>query len=95
MRRFRLAAAIAALALCCAGAQASPWAQAGDAQLRSDIELLANAGVRCERVAYTSSEVIARLGWQHIQAGRTIRPEELEANYIRHSDAEIFSPPRP
>jgi tRNA threonylcarbamoyladenosine biosynthesis protein TsaB len=58
-------------------------------------DLLANAGVRCERVAYTSSEVIARLGWQHIQDGRTVRPEELEANYIRHSDAEIFSPPRP
>lgn len=57
-------------------------------------EILRAAGVSCEQVAYPSSEVIAHLGWQHIQNGRTVRPEELEANYIRRSDAEIFSPPR-
>jgi tRNA A37 threonylcarbamoyladenosine modification protein TsaB len=37
--------------------------------------------------------VIARLGWEHLQRGDTVRPEELEANYLRHSDAEILSKP--
>jgi tRNA threonylcarbamoyladenosine biosynthesis protein TsaB len=54
-------------------------------------EVLRAAGLPCEQIAYPDSEVIARLGWQHIQLGRTVRPEDLEANYIRRSDAEIFS----
>ena len=58
-------------------------------------ETLRVAGLQCERIDYPDSGVIARLGWQHLQRGRTIRPEELEANYIRRSDAEIFSQPRP
>jgi tRNA threonylcarbamoyladenosine biosynthesis protein TsaB len=57
-------------------------------------EILRAAGISCQQIAYPDSEVIARLGWQHIQSGRTVRPEDLEANYIRHSDAEIFSKPR-
>lgn len=57
-------------------------------------EIFRAAGVPCEQVAYPSSELIARLGWRHIQSGRSVRPEDLEANYIRRSDAEIFSPPR-
>lgn len=40
------------------------------------------------------SDAIARLGWQKIQSGQTVSPEDLEANYIRRSDAEIFSKPR-
>ncbi len=56
-------------------------------------EILRAAGVPCEQIGYPDSEVIARLGWQHIQHGRTVRPEDLEANYIRRSDAEIFSRP--
>lgn len=57
-------------------------------------EILRAAGVQWERIDYPDSGVIARLGWQHIQRGQTVRPEELEANYIRRSDAEIFSQPR-
>lgn len=34
---------------------------------------------------------VACLGWKRILAGETISPEGLEANYIRRSDAEIFS----
>ena len=37
------------------------------------------------------SDAIARLGWKRLQAEQTVAPEELEANYIRRSDAEIFS----
>ncbi len=51
------------------------------------------AGVPVELLEYPNSGVIARLGWEHLQRGETVRPEELEANYIRHSDAEIFSKP--
>lgn len=58
-------------------------------------EILGAAGLQCERIDYPDSGVIARLGWERIQRGQTVRPEELEANYIRRSDAEIFSPPRP
>jgi tRNA threonylcarbamoyladenosine biosynthesis protein TsaB len=33
---------------------------------------------------------IARLGLRKILAGQTVDPEQLDANYIRRSDAEIF-----
>jgi tRNA A37 threonylcarbamoyladenosine modification protein TsaB len=44
-------------------------------------------------LSYPEQRVIARLGWEHLQRGETVRPEELEANYLRRSDAEIFSKP--
>ena len=53
------------------------------------------AGIRIELIDYPNSGAIARLGWEHLQRGETVRPEELEANYIRHSDAQIFSKPAP
>jgi tRNA threonylcarbamoyladenosine biosynthesis protein TsaB len=63
-----------------------------DAQLA---DLVRAAGIRVEQIAYPNSGVIARMGWEHLQRGETVRPEDLEANYIRHSDAEIFSKPAP
>jgi tRNA threonylcarbamoyladenosine biosynthesis protein TsaB len=51
------------------------------------------AGLRVLEVERPRSDAIARLGWRKIQAGITVSPEELEANYIRRSDAEIFSKP--
>jgi len=51
------------------------------------------AGIQVELIEYPNAGVIARLGWERLQRGQTVRPEELEANYIRHSDAEIFSKP--
>lgn len=53
------------------------------------------AGATVQQIEYPGSGVIARLGWEQIQRGETVRPEELEANYIRRSDAEIFSKPKP
>jgi tRNA threonylcarbamoyladenosine biosynthesis protein TsaB len=53
------------------------------------------AGTEVELIEYPNAGVIARLGWERLQRGQTVRPEELEANYIRHSDAEIFSKPAP
>jgi tRNA threonylcarbamoyladenosine biosynthesis protein TsaB len=53
------------------------------------------AGIRLEQIEYPTSGVIARLGWEHLERGETVGPEQLEANYLRHSDAEIFSKPAP
>ena len=56
-------------------------------------ELFRKARIEVELIEYPNAGVIARLGWARLQRGETILPEELEANYIRHSDAEIFSKP--
>lgn len=39
------------------------------------------------------AEMIAQVGWKKLQAGETVTPENLEANYIRRTDAEIFARP--
>lgn len=44
-----------------------------------------------EIVPAPRADTIARLGWRKILAGETTSPEMLDANYIRRSDAEIFS----
>jgi tRNA threonylcarbamoyladenosine biosynthesis protein TsaB len=38
---------------------------------------------------------IALLGWERIQRGETVSPEQLGANYVRRSDAELFTKPKP
>jgi tRNA threonylcarbamoyladenosine biosynthesis protein TsaB len=50
-------------------------------------------GIRVEEVTRPDSGAIARMGWKRIVSGLTVSPEALEANYIRRSDAEIFSKP--
>ena len=57
-------------------------------------EGLGTLGVEVGRVDYPSPHVIARLGWGKILRGGTVSAEELDANYIRRSDAEIFSKPK-
>jgi tRNA threonylcarbamoyladenosine biosynthesis protein TsaB len=47
-------------------------------------------GIALER---PGAEMIARLGWRKLKAGETLSPEQLDANYIRRSDAEIFAKP--
>lgn len=68
---------------------------AGDSTIVTPDESLAEAarlkGLKVERVEHPRSDTIASLGWRKIQAGQTVSPEELEANYIRRSDAEIFA----
>ena len=46
---------------------------------------------RLQLIAPPDSAVIAQLAWRHLRQGRTVLPENLEPNYIRRSDAEIFS----
>ena len=57
-------------------------------------ETIQAATIPCERIDYPGSAVIARLGWERVERGQTVLPEDLEANYIRRSDAEIFSRPK-
>lgn len=40
----------------------------------------------------TAGDVV-RLGWRKLGAGEVVSPEQLEANYIRRTDAEIFAKP--
>lgn len=54
-------------------------------------EAAQQAGADVKAVERPRSDSIARLGWKRLQAGQTVAPEDLEANYIRRSDAEIFS----
>lgn len=49
------------------------------------------AGLKVQKIDRPRSDAIARIGWLRIQAGQLVSPEELEANYIRRSDAEIFA----
>jgi len=54
-------------------------------------EAVRAADLRLEQVAFPRTDAVARIGWRRIQAGRAVSPDELEANYIRRSDAEIFA----
>jgi len=70
---------------------------AGDLIVTPDARLAEaarTAGVQVNQVLLARSDTIARLGWEKIQKGEIISPEDLEANYIRRSDAEIFPKPR-
>ena len=66
----------------------------GDPAL-ADFILGAPAKGRVQAVSRPNSEMIARIGLQKLLAGETVSVEALDANYIRRSDAEIFSKGRP
>ena len=57
-------------------------------------EQVCSIGFVVEQVDHPRADVIARLGWDRILRAETVAPEVLEANYIRRSDAEIFSKPK-
>jgi tRNA A37 threonylcarbamoyladenosine modification protein TsaB len=48
------------------------------------------AGLSVSRLAPISAADVARFGWRKILAGDTVDPEQLEANYIRRTDAEML-----
>jgi len=54
-------------------------------------EAARKAGLSPVEIPEPRSDAIARFGWEKIQTGQTVSPEDLEANYIRRSDAEIFA----
>jgi tRNA threonylcarbamoyladenosine biosynthesis protein TsaB len=54
-------------------------------------EFVRVAGLTVTEIERPKSDVIARLAWHMLEKNETVSPEALEANYIRRSDAEIFS----
>jgi tRNA threonylcarbamoyladenosine biosynthesis protein TsaB len=57
------------------------------------VVVMQSAGVQVQSVARPGSEVVARIGLRKLLAGDTVSVEELDANYLRRSDAEIYSKP--
>lgn len=51
----------------------------------------AHGKVQIRVVERPGSEIVARLGLKKLSAGQTVSVEALEANYLRSSDAELFS----
>ena len=51
------------------------------------------AGLRVQRVPTPGPETAARLAFAQLDRGATVRADDLDANYIRRSDAELFSTP--
>ncbi len=58
-----------------------------------DIAELADMHLHVTRIERPKADLYARLGVRRILQGKVIAPEALEANYIRRSDAEMFSKP--
>lgn len=57
-------------------------------------EAARTAGLSVSVVEAIDAGTIARLGWKKIEAGETVSPGQLEANYIRRTDAEILAKSR-
>jgi tRNA threonylcarbamoyladenosine biosynthesis protein TsaB len=63
------------------------WVLTSDAAIA---ELAAASSSAVLAVTRPGSEVIARIGAGKLLAGETVSVDELDANYLRRSDAEIF-----
>ena len=48
------------------------------------------AGLAVSALPPISAAAVAQLGWRKIQSGETVTAEQLEANYIRRTDAEML-----
>jgi len=57
-------------------------------------ELARSTRAQVTTIDRPGSDAVARIGLEKILAGETVSAEHLEANYIRRSDAEIFSLPK-
>lgn len=51
------------------------------------------AGAPTVAINAISMDNIVRLGWRKLQAGHTVSPAQLDANYIRRTIAEIYPKP--
>jgi tRNA threonylcarbamoyladenosine biosynthesis protein TsaB len=54
-------------------------------------EAAQSAGLSVSLVEPVDAGTIARLGWPKIHRGQIVSPEQLDANYIRRTDAEILA----
>jgi tRNA threonylcarbamoyladenosine biosynthesis protein TsaB len=90
MHSERLLSRVEFLAEVSRGAAPSKMVITPDASLA---EAFQASGLALEKIKHPDAAITARIGWDHLQRGLVVRPEDLEANYLRHSDAEIFSKP--
>jgi tRNA threonylcarbamoyladenosine biosynthesis protein TsaB len=58
---------------------------------RGIAEIARSAGASVRIIESPGADVIARLGWKKILSGETLVSDQLEANYMGRSDADIFS----
>jgi tRNA threonylcarbamoyladenosine biosynthesis protein TsaB len=72
---------------------AACWIATPDAPIADLLGSRAETKAQAMRVARPRSQEIASVGWHKLRVGETVSPEQLEANYIRRSDAEIFAQP--
>ncbi len=56
-------------------------------------EAARHAGIPTIALDTISIDMIASLGWRNLRAGKTVTPEQLDANYIRRTIAEIYPKP--
>jgi tRNA threonylcarbamoyladenosine biosynthesis protein TsaB len=56
-------------------------------------KLLREVGIACITVARPGAAEIARIGAAKLARGETVSVEQLDANYLRNTDAEIFAKP--
>lgn len=54
---------------------------------------LAEVGLACVTVSRPGAAEVARIGAVKLARGETVTVEELDANYIRNTDAQIFAKP--
>jgi tRNA threonylcarbamoyladenosine biosynthesis protein TsaB len=73
-------------------AQARGWAVVTPDPVLADAAVA--AGLSVSTLPPISADVVVRLGWRKLQSGATVSPEQLEANYIRRTDAEILEKSR-
>jgi hypothetical protein len=52
---------------------------------------LQSSGISVSRVESIRAEMIAKAGYRRLLHNQSVSPEQLEANYIRRTDAEIFA----
>src|ERR1700691_1219648 len=69
-------------------AQAKGWTVVTPDSVLS--EAAGAAGLSVSTLPPISAAAVAGLGWRKIQSGETVTPEQLEANYIRRTDAEML-----
>jgi tRNA threonylcarbamoyladenosine biosynthesis protein TsaB len=53
-------------------------------------QTLSATGLSVTMAPALSAAALARLGWQKMRRGQTVAPDQLEANYIRRTDAEML-----
>jgi tRNA threonylcarbamoyladenosine biosynthesis protein TsaB len=57
-------------------------------------ELARGAGISVQEIPRPDASCVLPIGWKKIQRQILVSPEELEANYIRRTDAKVLASPK-